>query len=396
MPWQTSTPMSQRMSFVSAVLHRAPGETIKSVAAQFRISERVGHKWLKRFADGGPAALADRSRAPLVAPHQVPREQQQRICALREAHPTWGARKLRAVLSAEAPTTHWPAPSTMTAVLKRHGLIPPRPRRHRDRATWATTHLTTADAPNAVWAADFKGQFRVGSGAYCYPLTVTDLFSRFILGLEVCPTVAGATAEVVFRTLFQRFGLPAVIRTDNGVPFGSPCALGGLSALAIWWIRLGIRPERIRKGQPQENGAHERMHRTLKAETTRPAAATLEAQQRRFRGWQTTFNTQRPHESLGQTPPACHYAGSPRPFPSRLPPLEYPAQCELRQVASSGVISWHGTRVFLSEALAGEFISLQEETEDVWTIRFGPLTLGHYHQSLLQFLSNVSWTGVVD
>lgn len=385
--------MSQRLAFVNAVLHRAPGETIKSVAAAFGISERIGHKWLNRFAVGGPAALDDQSRAPHVAPHQVPAAQQERICALRERHPTWGARKLRAVLVAEGPDVHWPAASTITAVLKRHGRLLSRTRRLRDRATWAATHLTTADAPNTVWAADFKGQFRVGSGAYCYPLTVTDLFSRYILGLEVCPSVASVRAVATFRTLFHRYGLPEVIRTDNGVPFGSPQALGGLSSLAVWWIRLGIRPERIRKGQPQDNGAHERMHRTLKAETTRPVATTLDAQQRRFRSWQATFNSERPHESLGQTSPTQHYVPSPRPFPHRLPPVDYPAHYELRQVACSGTISWRGTPVFLTETLAGEFVGLHEETEDVWTVHFGPLTLGHYHESLLRFVSNVTWTG---
>lgn len=388
--------MSQRLAFVDAVLHRGPGESIKGIAAQFGVSERVGHKWLARFTAGGPAALADQSRAPCVAPHQVPAPQQARICALRDAHPTWGARKLRAVLLEEAPEVRWPAASTITAVLKRQGRITPRRRRLRDRATWAATTLTTAATPNAVWAADFKGQFRVGTGEYCYPLTITDLCSRYILGLEVCSSVASVPVEVAFRTLFQRYGLPDVIRTDNGVPFGNPLALGGLSALAVWWIRLGIRPERIRKGEPQDNGAHERMHRTLKAETTRPAAGSLSAQQHRFRAWQRTFNTQRPHESLGQTPPARHYTPSPRRYPKRLPALEYPAHYELRQVAVSGTISWRGTPMFLSETLAGEYVGLHEEADGVWTIQLGPLTLGHYHESLLQFLGHVSWRGPLD
>lgn len=385
--------MATRLEFVQRALHRAGGESIKGIAAEFGISEPTAYKWLDRFAAGGPEALADRSRAPHVAPHQVPPAHQATIGALREAHPTWGARKLAAVLAADHPAVRWPAASTITAVLKRHGWITPRPRRVRERAAWAAAHLTVPAAANEVWAADFKGQFRVGTGHYCYPLTVSDLHSRYLLGLEVCASVASDPALAVFRQLFQRYGLPRVIRTDNGVPFGIPQALGGLSPLAVWWIRLGVRPERIHKGQPQENGAHERMHRTLKAETTRPAAATLAAQQHRFRGWQHTYNTQRPHESLGQTPPALHYAPSPRTLPARLPPLEYPVQCELRQVACSGHISWRGQKIYLSEVLASEFVGLHETDEGVWTITFGPLTLGAYHEPLVRFVDGVNWTG---
>lgn len=392
MPWQTPSPMSQRLAFVQAVLHRRAPESIKDVAAQFGVSEKTAHKWMTRFTQGGPAALGDRSRAPQVPPHQVPRPQQDAICQLREQHPTWGARKLLAVLQRQQPAERWPAPSTITRVLKRHGLVRARPRRARDRADWATTALTRPTEPNDVWAADFKGQFRVGTGEYCYPLTVTDLHSRFIVGLEVQGSVASAPVEAAFQRLFTRHGLPRVIRTDNGVPFGLPGALGGLSRLAVWWIRLGIRPERIRKGHPQDNGAHERMHRTLKDENTRPTAPDLPTQQARLWGWQQTFNAERPHESLAQTVPAQHYAPSPRALPRRLPPLEYPAHCELREVSSCGTISWGGTPLFLSKVLTGEFVGLHERAEGLWTVSFGPLTLGTYDESLMHFLDEVSWT----
>ncbi|HEY0996483.1 MAG TPA: IS481 family transposase [Gemmatimonadaceae bacterium] len=395
MPWPTPSPMSQRLEFIQAVLHRKAPQSIKDVAAQFGVSEKTAHKWLTRFERGGPEALGDRSRAPHVPPHQVAPAQQAAICALRQAHPTWGARKLLSVLQTDRPAERWPAPSTITRVLKRHDLVAPRARHARDRAGWATTHLTAPTGPNDVWAADFKGQFRVGSGEYCYPLTVTDLHARYLVGVEVQRSVASEPAEAAFQQLFATYGLPRVIRTDNGVPFGLPGALGGLSRLAVWWVRLGIRPERIRKGHPQDNGAHERMHRTLKAETTRPAAATLAAQQARLRAWQATYNDTRPHEALGQTPPARHYAPSSRPLPRRLPPVEYPAHYELREVSSCGTISWRGVPLFLSKVLTGEYVGLYESAEGVWTVTYGPLTLGTYDESLMQFLDSVSWTAPV-
>ena len=392
MPWLTLTSMSQRFEFVQAVLRRRDGQSIKSLCAQFGVQEKTGHKWLGRYATGGPDALADRSHAPVVPAHRVPAELQAAICALREAHPTWGARKLRVVLAARAPAILWPAASTMTSLLTRAGLITRRRRSLRERSAWATSTLTPARAPNDVWAADFKGQFRVRTGAYCYPLTVTDLYARYLLGVTVLPSVAGLAVQARFRTLFLEYGMPRVIRTDNGVPFGVPQALGGLSSLAVWWIRLGIRPERIHRGQPQENGAHERMHRTLKADTTRPPAASLGAQQQRLTRWQHTFNTERPHEALGMTPPATHYGPSARAFPRRLPMLEYPVHHELRRVNPFGAISWHGVRVFLSTVLAGEYVSLEEQPEGEWMIHFGPLTLGTYSTSRLTFTDALAWT----
>jgi len=388
--------MSQRLEFIDAVLHRPGGMRIKDVCTHFSISEKCGHKWLNRFEEGGPAALADHSHAPRTPAHQVPADRIKAICALRSAHPTWGARKLHAVLQQRSPAIAWPVPSTITTILKREGLVVPRRRTQRERSQWAATNMTSPERPNHVWAADFKGQFRLGTGAYCYPLTVTDLCARYILGVTALPSVAALPVVSAFRRLFERFGLPEVIRTDNGVPFGAPSALGGLSALAVWWIRLGIRPERIHPGQPQENGSHERMHRTLKAETTRPAAASMSAQQRRFVMWQRTFNNVRPHESLRQTPPSAHYAPSPRPLPPRLPALAYPASHELRLVSSSGTISWGGSRLFLSEVLDGEYVSLHETDEGEWTVHFGSLTLGTYSKSTLSFAEALAWKPLHD
>jgi putative transposase len=391
MPWPTTSPMSQRLEFIHTVVARRVA--VRTACRQFGISEKTGYKWLQRFLRGGPSALADRSHAPLVAAHQLPPAVRDAVCALREAHPTWGARKLRQVLETTQPAIEWPAASTITTLLKRAGYVVPRRRAGRDRAAWAAAPgLTPATVPNEVWAADFKGEFRLGTGPECYPLTVTDLCSRFVLGLTGLPSTASLPAQLQFVRFFEAYGLPAVMRTDNGAPFGAPRALGGLSTLAVWWIRLGIRPERIRKGRPQENGAHERMHRTLKAETTRPAAATFPAQQRRFDAWQHTFNVLRPHEALGMTPPATHYVTSTRPYPRRLPPLDYPAHVELRCVNGNGVIRWRRQLVFLSHVLSGEYVGLEETGEAEWTISLGPLRLGYYRTTDAAFTDAVAWS----
>jgi putative transposase len=392
MPWQSESVMFQRIEFVRAVLHRAPGQSIREICQRFGVSERVGHKWLTRFQAGGPAALADRSHAPHGPPHQVPAELAARIFALREEQPGWGARKLREVLQREIPAVVWPAASTITTLLKRAGLLAPRRRTRRERAAWAHTALTVPQAPNDVWTADFKGEFRLQRGPYCYPLTISDLYSRFLVTVTALDSTASAPVHAEFRRCFAAYGLPRVIRTDNGVPFGAPNALGGLSTLAVWWIRLGIRPERIERGAPQQNGAHERMHRTLKADVTRPPSATAAAQQARFAHWRETFNTRRPHEALGNTPPSDHYGCSPRALPRRLPMVEYPAHTELRRVTTGGYIKWRTRPVFLSTTLVDEYVSLCETAEGEWTIAFGPLTLGTYSESTLAFHEALAWT----
>ena len=382
--------MSQRLEFIHAVIQQRL--TMRAACRQFGISEKTGYKWLDRFTHGGPDALADRSHAPLVPAHQVAAAIRDQLYALRDDHPTWGARKLRAWLAATHPATTWPASSTITAVLKRAGYVEPRRRSARERGAWAATALTAPRAPNDVWTADFKGEFRLQCGAYCYPLTVADLQSRFVVGLRALAGTASEPTQAQFIRLFERYGLPGGMRTDNGVPFGAPAALGGLSAFAVWLIRLGIRPERIHPGCPQENGAHERMHRTLKAEATRPAAPTFAAQQRRFDRWRQTFNAERPHEALGLTPPAAHYTPSPRPYPRRLPALEYPPHLELRRVDANGMIRWHSERLFLSHVLVGEYVGLEETGDAEWTIVLGPLRLGHYRAREAAFVEAVAWS----
>jgi len=231
------------------------------------------------------------------------------------------------------------------------------------------------DAPNQVWAADFKGHFKTGDGIYCYPLTVTDGCSRYLLACHGLLTTACAEAKPIFTRVFREFGLPERIRTDNGVPFATN-TLARLSTLSAWWVRLGILPELIEPGKPQQNGRHERMHRTLKAETTRPAAATCRAQQRRFDRFRHEFNNERPHEALGQRTPASLYTASPRPYPSKLLALEYPAHFERRYVSANGCLRWNHHFVNVSQTCIGEYVGLEEIDNGVWNVYFGPLKLG--------------------
>ncbi len=390
MPWSDITPMSQRQEFIE--LYHERRHTVAELCCVFHVSEKTAYKWLARFRADGVAGLADRSHTPKCAPHQPSPDVIGKILAFRAKHPTWGARKLRNRLATRDPVTHWPAPSTIGTLLNRHGLI--RKRRHSNnrRGPRLDQPLTTAHGPNDVWTGDFKGQFMLQGGAECYPLTVADLHSRFLLG---CTALGGPRAQLtqlVFRRLFQSYGLPRVIRTDNGVPFASAHSLGGLSALSLWWIHLGIRPERIEPGQPQQNGQHERMHRTLKADAIRPAASrTLVEQQRRFDRFRREFNTERPHEALGQHTPASHYSSSPREYPSKLPEFEYPEHFAVRLVSSIGSIKWFDRPLFLSKVVAGERVGLEETEPDRWNIALGPLVLGVFDPTCHQFHPAPYW-----
>ena len=373
--------MDDRYSYVAASrlrAPRAPGPVSDHRVVYCVWVAKTGHEWLARFAADGVAGLADRSHAPHTAPHQLGAALAAEILALRAAHGTWGPRKLRARLVATRPDLPWPATSTIGALLHRRGLVRPHRRPGGGPARWAPLDhpLTRATAPNDVWTADFKGAFRVGAGPYCFPLTVVDARSRFLLGCTALSSTASAPAHVVFTRLFRTYGVPRVIRSDNGVPFASPLALSRLSTLAVWWIRLGIRPERIAPGQPQQNGAHEQMHKTLKAEATRLPALTLMRQQACFDRFRREYNTERPHEALGLHPPASCYTPSLRRFPARLPRLEYPAAADIRRVSHTGTVKWRSDCIWLTSALAGQDVAFHHTAADTWTVAFGPLVLG--------------------
>lgn len=370
MPWRDTSPMEQRLQFISDYLRQL--WSMAELCDRYRISRKTGYKWLARYEAGGRNGLYDRSRRPHHSPRATPQHLVDALIAKRSRHPRWGPKKLLLLLAAEHPDWPWPAPSTAGLILKRHGLVEPVRRRRRRSPEKSRSEST---APNHVWTADFKGEFRTRDGRYCYPLTIVDDHSRYLLACRALLHPTTAATQNTFTRLFRQLGLPQVIRTDNGSPFAGR-GLARLSRLAVWWIRIGITPELIAPGHPEQNGRHERLHRTLDDTTIRPAAASCRAQQRRFNHFRHEYNTLRPHEALGQVPPTTCYAPSARPWLNRLPPLEYPAHFELRRVASNGCIRWHRRQLFVSLTLAGQVIGLEEVTIGYWNLYLGPRRLG--------------------
>jgi putative transposase len=338
----------------------------------FGISRKTGYKWLERYKTYGPAGLVDQSRAPKQTPWAMSEKLAEALVQVRRRHPTWGPRKILDWMAPRHPNVHFPALSTVGDLFRRRGLVPKR-RRVR-RLERQTTPLAHVQAPNDGWCADFKGHFRVADGRRCDPLTASDAFSRFLLR---CQAVERPTTEYVwpaFEATFKEFGVPSAIRTDNGPPFASR-ALGGLTRLSVLWVRLGIRLERITPGKPQENGRHERMHRTLKAEAVWPPAANLRQQQHRFDEFRHEYNHERPHQALGGRTPAQLYSPSLRTYPRKLPEVEYPGHFQIRMVRTDGTIQWRGSNLYVSEALTGEAVGLEEVGDDKWLMRFGYLSL---------------------
>lgn len=371
MPWSCSSAMDQKTQFIADYLRHTL--CFAELCALYHVSRKTGYKWVSRYAELGASGLEDRSRRPHASPHQTPPELVEAIIGARRLHPTWGAKKLLAHLARRDPGPPWPSRSVCCAILSRHGLIK-KPRRRRAPGHPGKPSPLIA-APNEVWSADFKGQFKTRDGRYCYPLTVTDNFSRFLIDCRALRSTCVADSQAVFRRLFQEYGLPSRIRTDNGVPFAT-VSLARLSRLSAWWVRLGVLPELIEPGCPQQNGRHERMHRTLKAETTRPPASGLRSQQRSFDRFREEYNRERPHEALGMKTPSSLYAPSPRPYPERLPRLEYPAHFETRYVSRNGGIRWRSGWVNVSITCAGEYVGLEEVDDGRWDVYFGSLKLG--------------------
>lgn len=370
MPWKETIVLDERVRFALACQDELGSMSV--LCRQFGISRRTGYKWLERYEELGPAGLCDRSRAPLTHPNQVGPELRKQIVLMRRSHPTWGPRKLLAVLQRDHPLESWPAVSTIGQILKSQGLSVPRLRRPRCAA--GLNPLGPCLAPNRVWCADFKGWFRTGDGSRCDPLTITDGHSRYLLRCHATttdyPSVRG-----LFEATFRRYGLPEAMRTDNGEPFASVGVMG-LSRLSVWWVRLGIVLQRIEPGKPQQNGSHERMHGTLKRETASPPAANLAAQQRRFDAFGWEYNHHRPHEALGMATPASVYQPSRRAYPERLAELEYPCDWQLRKVDQDGDIRWQVAKVFIGTALRAQTIGLRELGGRLWSVRFGPVDLG--------------------
>jgi putative transposase len=376
MPWRETSPMQERLEFVRE--YESGLFTMTELAAQYGVSRKTGYKWVERHATSGALGVCDQSRRPHESPQATDPELVEALLAVRRRHPRWGPKKLLAVARRRDPEAAWPARSTVAGLLKRRGLsVPPRRRSRGPKASGPP--LAPATRANEMWTTDFKGEFLTGDGVYCYPLTLRDGFSRFVLR---CDGLLGRTSEATrrrFERAFAAYGLPDRIRSDNGGPFASP-GLAGLSMLSVWWLRLGIDLERITPGHPEQNGSHEQFHRVLKAETARPPAPNCSAQQQRFRRFVREYNEDRPHEALADQPPASCYTPSPRPLPSRLPPLDYPGHTEKRLVSSNGCVSWNGAPLFVATPLAGEYVAFEEVDDGLWTLRFATAALARYDE----------------
>jgi transposase InsO family protein len=371
MPWKETCAMKERMKFVALV--QEGDETMAALCRRFGISRKTGYKLLARFTAEGVDGLADRSHAAHHHPHTVSETVENLIIDLRHKRPTWGPRKLRLRLGELDPTKDWPATSTIGEILRRHGLVVPRQRRRTTPAD--TSPFSDIEGPNETWCVDYKGWFRTRDGKRCDPLTISDAFSRYLLRCQAVRHVDERSARPLIEATFREYGLPRAIRSDNGSPFAS-VGVGGLSRLSVWWIKLGIRPERITPGRPCENGRHERLHGTLKRDACEPPASSPRAQQRCFDTFRRIYNDERPHEAIGNVAPSKIYRASPRPYPARLPEVEYPDDWEIRMARSNGEIKWRGKELFIGEALIREPLGLEEIDGGEWRVHFGPVFLG--------------------
>jgi len=371
MPWKECHVEEARLRFVARLLD---GEKMAALCAEFGISRKTGYKIFDRYKECGLHGLTDRSRRPYRHANRLPPAIEDWIVRLKREYPAWGAPKIRARLRLRCPEVQCPAISTVHAVLDRHGLVT---RRGRTREHLQGTGLSEPTAPNDLWCADYKGEFMLADRCYCYPLTVTDFASRYLLLCEALSTTQERFAFTAFERLFLERGLPRAIRTDNGVPFGSGGALYGLSKLAVWWLRLGIQIERIRPGHPEQNGRHERMHLTLKREATKPAAANVLQQQARFDAFVTQFNQERPHQALGMQTPAERYTPAPRPYRG-LAPLSYPWHDWTATVTHCGRICRHHRKINLSQVFAGQLVGVRQETDRIWLVSFMHYDLGYF------------------
>ncbi len=377
--------MEERLRFVARLLG---GEAMSEVCREFGISRKTGYKIFDRYKEHGLEALSDRSRRPVRYANQLPEQIEALILRAKREKPHWGARKIRELLLRKLDGDfRVPANSTIHAVLCRHGLVKALGRR-RPRAQG--TKLSPGAKPNDLWCVDFKGEFKLGSGRYCYPLTVTDHASRYLLLCEALELTKEDPAITAFDRLFRERGLPNAIRSDNGVPFASPNSLFGLSKLSVWWLRLGVEIERIKPGHPQQNGRHERMHLTLKKEATRPPGMNSLQQQARFDAFVHEFNEERPHEALAMKRPAEVYAPSAKPFDGRLPELAYPLHDRDVLVTACGRICMYRKRVNISTVLAGQRLGIKEVDDGIWLVSFMSYDLGFIdlEQKTLQPLDN--------
>lgn len=353
--------------------------TVTELGVIYGVSRKTIYKWIERYRKEGPAGLEEKSRAPKHHPNAVPGEHIEKIVAMKKAHQKWGPKKL-VVLLEEKYAGHWPSVSTVGTILKRQGLVKTRRKRRKVTPYQGPLHLGTG--PNLIWNADFKGHFKTGDMRLCYPLTITDSYSRYLL---LCRGLLRPTIDETwpwFEWVFREYGLPSAIRTDNGTPFASR-GMGGLTRLSVKFIKLGIWPQRIEAGHPEQNGIHERVHRTMEDEgVTKPAQASIWTQQALFEEFAHTYNHDRPHEALGQKKPAAFYERSPRVYPERIVVASYDEGLAIRRVRHDGGINWKATVVYLTEALAGELVGLEQKDDFLWDVRFNFYPLGVLNERL--------------
>jgi transposase InsO family protein len=388
MPWKGVTVSEQRQRFLEDF--RLNYYSITDLAERFGISRRTAHKWVNRFEEHGQEGLDEHSRRPHSCPWQTNPVIVEQLVSLRKAHTNWGPAKLLDLMHQGHPQANLPGVSTAARILARHGLV-------RSRRRYRRAHpgcpKSTPHGPNDIWAADYKGQFRLKNGQYCFPLTVSDLASRYVLGVDAHPAISLERTIEHFRRLFETYGIPNRIRTDNGSPFASS-ALARLSTLSVWFVNLGIYPELIEPGQPQQNGVHERMHRTLKQEATIPPASSLRGQQQKFDSFRQEFNEVRPHESLGMKRPAQLYRPSTRAMPKRIRPYEYPSHYLVRRVSRCGTIRVLRNQVFVSQTLNEDYVGLEEVDDGVYDLFFCFYHIGRYELHANKIHDIVSRVGV--
>ena len=378
MPWKVSGVVEERTRFV--VEYESGAWTMSELCRHHGISRKTGYKILVRWEQAGAEGLKDLSRAPRRHPNQTPAQIEEAVLAVRRAHMRWGPRKLRGWLEDRYPRYQWPAPSTIGELLKRAGLAVER--KVRPRTPPFTQPFAVADQPNAIWCADFKGWFRTQDGERIDPFTMSDAHSRYLLRCQAVDKTDTEAVRGISEAAFREYGLPLAIRTDNGPPFASR-AVAGLSQLSVYWMKLGIVPERIQPGHPEQNGRHERMHRTLEAETASPPAANRRRQQGAFDYFRREYNQERPHEALGQRPPAAFYWASPRSYPDRIPEPEYDSGLVVRRVSPHGQFFWKGKDVFLSKVLASERIALEPIDERYWCVHFFAFPIAYFDSAEL-------------
>jgi putative transposase len=381
MPWKETSPMDQKLKFIVDYLSRE--YYVTELSKMYEISRKTCYKWVKRYLNEGPPGLTERPKTALRHPNATPVETAREIVACKLKHSSWGPKKVLTWLEQRQPERQWPAFSTAGDILRREGLVKPRQKRHRTPPY--TEPFQECNRPNEVWSIDYKGQFRMGNGRLCYPLTISDNYTRYLLDCHGLSHPDYEGTRQLLQVVLKRYGLPEAIRTDNGEPFAS-VGLGGLSKLSVWFIKLGIKQERIAKGHPEQNGRHERMHRSLKAATANPPENNLQKQQKAFDKFLPEYNTERPHESLEMQTPASLYTLSLRPYPAKLAEVTYHGDYIVRQVRHNGEIKWRGEFVYVSQALAGEPVALKQQSEGQWELRFSTVILGMLDERTLKIL----------